>query len=308
MTNPLDEINRVISQQTGATTAPATKGLVCKKCSHAFEHNQADMPPTNCPACGELTSFIVYGSLKMAQEYAAKAPREEEVIWEQADPITDPQQPEEHAIPFSPKSEAYKDMVQPEIEPQIQPEQEVEKPKRKKATKPAPIPVPPPPPEETDGEEDGDENEEVSADREEWLAKLKAAREALIARYKLDTLMFRPIGTAEAFAYGTTVWEDGLPEVYVWENYLEPKVMHQYIRELAMDVGQSGLGVDCVQLTDISPELGAAMPRRAVTASIVRKEGKALGPIRVKLGDKVNIGAKVSQKGTIVLQVLNVIK
>ncbi len=308
MTNPLDAINRVISQQTGTTTAPATKGLVCKKCSHAFEHNQADMPPTNCPACGELTSFIVYGSLKMAKEYAARASQEEEVVWEEADPTADAPKEGEHSIPFSPKSEAFKAVTEEA------PTAEAEKPKttrkKVKAVKPEPIPEPEPelepePLDEEEGEDEDEEEDEELARRREAVA---AAREALAKRYKLDTLTYKPIGTAEAFAYGTTVWHDGYPNVTVWEHYLDAATIRSYIRDLSMDEDVSGLTIDCVQLTDISPELASAMARRVITASIIRKDGKSLGPIRVKLGDKVNIGAKVSQKGTIILQVLNVIK
>ena len=139
---------------------------------------------------------------------------------------------------------------------------------------------------------------EVAVDGRTPKEKQQAAQKALAEKFNLGHSDYTEVGTGIVDAIGYTVWVDSKPE-YVIQSPIESAV--DFMRSYREDrKTHPGVRFDVAQVQELSDELRPCVFRGQLVASLVF----AGGILRVKPGQAVKIGAKLSSTGSVVWCVL----
>lgn len=285
--NSVDSV--IASIMGGATEPKPVRFYRCPQCQHVFGHPAETLPPATCPSCAVKTVFRVHPTQAVAEEEARKA---RELI-AKANPVPPAPAPAPLSVPATQPTAA-----QSPHEPAPAPE----KPKaaRKPAT-PKPAAQPAPAPTVT---EPAAPSAPVTTDPR---AARKAAIEKFVLENKLNCMAATPVGEGVVDSIGFTVWSerDGrrLPGFTFYEPTDTPASFKAELKEAQKTDGTVKL--DVVRVRGLPAHLNELVFGGELVANIFDPRS---GTVKTKVGDKVEIGARMSKGGTLVWVVTGVKK
>lgn len=128
--------------------------------------------------------------------------------------------------------------------------------------------------------------------------KQQQAQAELAKKFNLNHTDYVEVGAGVVDAIGYTIWNDSRPE-YMIQSPIESAV--DFMRAYREDrKTHPGIRFDAAQIQELSPELRPCVFRNQLIASLVYPGGI----LRVKPGQNVKIGAKLSSTGSVVWSVL----
>lgn len=269
----MSEVDNVINSILGpaATDAPKTRFYRCPQCQHVFEHPAETLPPVACPACQTKTVFRVHPTEAIARAEAAKA----------TEALSTPASvPATHAVNT--------DAPAPTPAPTTKP---------RKAAKSAPVEPPAPNPV---AQAPATSLVQVSGDPK---AERKARIEKFVVEHKLNGVSATPVGYGTVDSIGYTRWVDKDGKRVPVTSFLEvtdtPESFKAEFKAAQKD--DSTVKLDAARICGLSDELRAIAYGGEITASLY---DSVRGHVRSRIGDEVEIGARMSKHGTVIFQVL----
>lgn len=264
----MSEVDNVINSIMGTGEAPKVRFYRCPTCQHVFEHAAETLPPAACPGCQTNTVFRVHPTREIAQAEAEKAKT-----------VAAPSVPATHAV----NADA----------PAPSPAPTTKSPAKPKA-KPAPataapaLPVPPIP---------------ANIGSVDHKAERKARIEKFCLDHKINGVSATPVGSGVIDSIGFTRWVEKEGKRVPLTSFLEPtdtpeSFKAEFKSAQALD---STVKLDCARVCGLSEELNGVAFAGELTASLYDFK---IGHVRVKIGQEVEIGAKIAKSGTLIFQVL----
>lgn len=273
--NPLESINNIVR----SAQPSQVRWLVCRDCGTVIEHDFAHLPPAVCSSCGSKSNHVVLPNPEKAKEAAAQ--------FTKAD------------APLPPG--VLKEVVPP--------------PAKVEPLTPAPDKVDPPAPAPKRTRKANPVTQVVATvapaihpsevspgDQIDWEAQRNAAREALTAKFGLNPVEWKPVGTGVIYTFGFSAWEGSRP-VYGWMELTDTPQSFRAVFDEAR-ASYPAAAMDAAKVTALPEELVPLAFQGMLTATL--RPMMAAGGIRATVNAKVTIGAKLSKSGSVVFAVLGV--
>lgn len=278
MTGTESILNNIKNEIGGKTTV---RYICCGECHGGTTYDLANPLPTTCPTCkANDPKWGVGMSFSEARNNLKTSPA--------------PQPAQAPAIAPAQEPKTAKPVAQaPEPKPEQKPE-----PKQTKARVSKPKPEPKAAEPTVDPAVSAPVNDAI-----DLKAQRLAAIDKLISIHGLNTVQFIKVGTAEVYSVGFTSWDGNLPSYTFQEPFDTAESFRSVLKEARAQDGR--IAVDVALMTNIEPqELVNALFQGQLVAGLASDTG----PIRVKAGDKVKIGARVTKTGGLLFRVLKVMK
>lgn len=301
--NPMDALNALLGNpvpgasdpttQPGVTQQPAKQQfryVVCprKECGRIELHDMAKgLPDSKCPYCNETVARRVMPSKQLAEDLSASLTQQpkEETVFDSAAEIPAPanDQPPVAQTPVAPAPK---------------------KPRNRNTSRAAALPKVMSTAEANAVIDDIHNN--LSTQDQVKVARQQAVA-ALITKYGLNAVEIKEIGTGVVMTLGFTQWiddEDGnrIPAYTLMEMTDTPESFRKLFDEARKHDGR--VSIDAAQMTGLSAEVLACSYQGFVIANLRNNTGA----IRVKIDQKVRLGAKLSTAGRPVYYVLGAAK
>lgn len=268
-------INSILGPAATSPEAPKVRFYRCPQCQHVFEHPSETLPPATCPACSMKTVFRVHPTREIAEAEARKANELTKAAEPPASvPATHAINPDAHAPNPAPAKPA----------------------KAKKEPKPATAPAPVAPIPVVPNVPTGFGPVDHKAERARRVAQF-------IHDHKLNGISVTPVGEGTVDSIGFTRWveKEGkrVPNTSFLESTDTPESFKAEFKAAQRE--DSTVKLDAARICELSEELIGVTFGGELTASLYDMQR---GHIRAKIGERVEIGAKVAKSGTVIFQVL----
>jgi len=317
-----EKLMEQIKAEVNKTEAPKpnTKFLCCSECKSATTFDATTVPPATCKFCGKepkrwgIGETYTEAKAKIEASATASTPAAKAAApAPAAKPAAPKPEPVKAAAPVEPPVAAPADQTNTTtVQPvgtattvnQAAPKQRAARAKKPEPVAPASTATEPEP---ANAPAQTSESLVQAMNGLDLREVRRKAIERLTTTHNLDTVIFKPVGTAKIFALGFTSWErtaegGSIPSYTFKELTDDAASFRQVLADARRENGKAM--IDVAMLTDIEPqELRSCLYQSQLVASIFGERG----PLAVKADSKVEVAARLSNSGGLVFRISKVL-